>query len=67
SKRWQVVIMEFLDDYELLTLHETTEVKNAIKKVVIKMHNAGFVYSDLRCKNILCRKKQRIDDNNLKS
>ncbi|CAI2192298.1 1098_t:CDS:1, partial [Funneliformis geosporum] len=40
--------MEFLDDYELLTLHETTEVKNAIKKVVIKMHNAGFVYSDLR-------------------
>ena len=54
-------MMEFLEDgYELLTLHGTTEVKNAVKDAVIKVHNAGFVHGDLRCENILCRKKQTI-------
>ncbi len=62
---WKIIVMEFLEDgYELLTLHETTEVKNAVKEAVVKMHNAGFVHGDLRCENILYRKKQRIDDNN---
>ncbi|CAH1769029.1 2830_t:CDS:1, partial [Entrophospora sp. SA101] len=31
---------------------------------VIKMHNAEFVHGDLRCENILCKKKQKIGDNN---
>jgi len=60
---WKIIVME--DRYELLTLHETTKVKNAVKDAVIRMHNAGFVHGDLRCENILCRKKQRIDDNNV--
>ncbi|CAJ0852978.1 16073_t:CDS:2, partial [Entrophospora sp. SA101] len=54
----KLVMVEFLeDDYELLTLHETTEIKKA-------MHNAEFVHGDLRCENILCKKKQKIGDNN---
>ncbi|CAJ0837079.1 22064_t:CDS:2 [Entrophospora sp. SA101] len=28
------------------------------------MHNAEFVHGDLRCENILCKKKQKIGDNN---
>ncbi|CAG8688957.1 12854_t:CDS:2, partial [Ambispora leptoticha] len=43
-----MIVMEFLEDYECLSLREPIEVKNAVKEAVKKMHDSGFVHGDLR-------------------
>ncbi len=53
------------DEYKILISYKSVKIINAIKKAVIKMHNAGFMYDNLRYLNIFYRKKNKVDDNSI--